>query len=1182
MVQSSGANDPQLLGHEATHVVQQSQMALKPDVNGTPINANPALEQNADDNGERVARHESVKVKGASVTGQPETGMDGANRPPVQRREDGIIQRYIEGRTTSDRNPKAAQKYLEKLGYTENVAKEVVKLATVTESGRKFRYSNLARIAKIMTTKGISANAAFVLNNAPPAPNRPVPNAPPPLPLRPVLGAPVGINNNNAIVNNNNNNNNQHHNAAANNNNVDANNNQLLNANNGNGASLNNVEDQYEAEEKLEELKNSKAKPAKNNNNNQKLNIEEKWDENDDEFNDDHNDAKEDISNNNNNSLPNAPLNNGQASVDFGAAQTNFNVKFSGPVQFPGKKAWLSPDEWMQHSQVQIRGLESEEKKEQAKDINKENSKIESTNLASSSPVSKQQNNLNQGSENIVYLKSVAYLLEQLGFKKHALEKYEIINITTNNGIERLLMLLQVLRTKFETLGLVSESENRDKAEAIYGVLDIINKDLGNYYSSNDLPQPRIYDLLEDIDEFMSKISSYAPNEDEEDYDLENIVHLKDEADILNQFDLKEYAIKVDITNRNSIKILKVLLRTLKEKFGQLGLVSESENKDKAKAIYGILYTIEKDLKKYYENNDPLQPSIKPIGYLLEDMYELMHSISSYLPNQVKKKYPDKNEFGNDEKADINNNNSPLDAPVSPLSNVQDPVDFGAAQSNQLGQPDNSPDLYDDYNNNKIDHRTLILPREWQYSNQFPKEEKETTAHVAEVMKSAELKAYLQHIPIKELAAINAYRESEFIDMNYDLREKTGNSNGVLMAASGLNRLPPVVGTVYRGVSLTFKECEEFGYFKVGEIRTEKAFMSTTIDKRFWMGETAFQIESKGGAKDLRAIAAGGKECEDELLFTPGTEFKVEGVTPLPEVMTSSNVGAIPSRPTVKKPVTVDYLKKRQAKAVVIYLKEIPSKDQDTMYKELGEKYGTININKATEMSKLMLAIGMSMYKRENIHPTTEGYLGDIFENFHVHVLSAIKQISRDPNLSDAVINKLKSGGVSDLEKLADPKSYVKTLLSRWKIHTDIVKKDISNIKEYRRRKEEKRLDKEIVRKKELKKEKRKLTLEKSSNPAGEILKFIKEDIGNGHESLPKTSILTVASFSKYVNIFRELKDDTLLGIIKECRPFYQKGTKYRPHDSMNAIAQKNVNLTKKHTAVLFRYIKKYWNLALG
>ena len=86
VVQSSGANDPKLLGHEATHVVQQSQMALKPDVKGAPINANPALEQNADDNGDRIARNEPVMVKGvrtlnklAGTTNSPESSQ------PMQR-----------------------------------------------------------------------------------------------------------------------------------------------------------------------------------------------------------------------------------------------------------------------------------------------------------------------------------------------------------------------------------------------------------------------------------------------------------------------------------------------------------------------------------------------------------------------------------------------------------------------------------------------------------------------------------------------------------------------------------------------------------------------------------------------------------------------------------------------------------------------------------------------------------------------------------------------------------------------------------------------------------------------------------------------------------------------------------------------------------------------------------------
>ncbi|MEO0535626.1 MAG: DUF4157 domain-containing protein, partial [Cyanobacteria bacterium P01_A01_bin.123] len=78
VVQSSGANDPKLLGHEATHVVQQSQMALKPDVNGTPINADRALEKNADDNGERVVRNEPVSVQGVGISGQTVESQTGA------------------------------------------------------------------------------------------------------------------------------------------------------------------------------------------------------------------------------------------------------------------------------------------------------------------------------------------------------------------------------------------------------------------------------------------------------------------------------------------------------------------------------------------------------------------------------------------------------------------------------------------------------------------------------------------------------------------------------------------------------------------------------------------------------------------------------------------------------------------------------------------------------------------------------------------------------------------------------------------------------------------------------------------------------------------------------------------------------------------------------------------------
>ena len=142
VVQSSGANDPKLLGHEATHVVQQSQMALKPDVNGTPINANPALEQNADDNGERVARNESVWVAGTAVEAE-ETGSL-ANRSVQQQSKEQlrsalrqeprnhIIQRQIL-KSYSDINDPAftsateAYKFLRAKGYSDKLSHNLVK-----------------------------------------------------------------------------------------------------------------------------------------------------------------------------------------------------------------------------------------------------------------------------------------------------------------------------------------------------------------------------------------------------------------------------------------------------------------------------------------------------------------------------------------------------------------------------------------------------------------------------------------------------------------------------------------------------------------------------------------------------------------------------------------------------------------------------------------------------------------------------------------------------------------------------------------------------------------------------------------------------------------------------------------------------------------------------------------------
>jgi hypothetical protein len=71
-----------LLGHELTHVVQQRAGRVPvPQGKGTPINADPALEAEADELGAKAARGEQVTVAGASSSLQRKS----ANTAPIQR-----------------------------------------------------------------------------------------------------------------------------------------------------------------------------------------------------------------------------------------------------------------------------------------------------------------------------------------------------------------------------------------------------------------------------------------------------------------------------------------------------------------------------------------------------------------------------------------------------------------------------------------------------------------------------------------------------------------------------------------------------------------------------------------------------------------------------------------------------------------------------------------------------------------------------------------------------------------------------------------------------------------------------------------------------------------------------------------------------------------------------------------
>jgi hypothetical protein len=76
-----------LIGHELTHVVQQrAGIVSAPQGKGAPINADPTLEAEADQQGMRAARGEPTTVRGASTGTQPKADA-GAG---------GVIQRFTE------------------------------------------------------------------------------------------------------------------------------------------------------------------------------------------------------------------------------------------------------------------------------------------------------------------------------------------------------------------------------------------------------------------------------------------------------------------------------------------------------------------------------------------------------------------------------------------------------------------------------------------------------------------------------------------------------------------------------------------------------------------------------------------------------------------------------------------------------------------------------------------------------------------------------------------------------------------------------------------------------------------------------------------------------------------------------------------------------------------------------
>ncbi|MCU0696021.1 MAG: ADP-ribosyltransferase domain-containing protein [Myxococcaceae bacterium] len=141
----------------------------------------------------------------------------------------------------------------------------------------------------------------------------------------------------------------------------------------------------------------------------------------------------------------------------------------------------------------------------------------------------------------------------------------------------------------------------------------------------------------------------------------------------------------------------------------------------------------------------------------------------------------------------------------------------------------------------------------------------------------------LKKVALDDLIGLREYTADGYKAMNEGLRGSRtalkATAPVVKTAASALNQLPEVKGTVYRGANL---DAERLAKYKVGEVVTERGFTSTTVNKAMVMGQTAeqqfnknsmFVIKSAGGGRDVSILSQFPEE--KEVLFGPGTEFKV-------------------------------------------------------------------------------------------------------------------------------------------------------------------------------------------------------------------------------------------------------------------------------------------------------------------
>jgi hypothetical protein len=131
-----------------------------------------------------------------------------------------------------------------------------------------------------------------------------------------------------------------------------------------------------------------------------------------------------------------------------------------------------------------------------------------------------------------------------------------------------------------------------------------------------------------------------------------------------------------------------------------------------------------------------------------------------------------------------------------------------------------------------------------------------------------------------EMVAIYAYSRADYNDMNMGLRGEEPEflaeyAAQIRVTNSALAKLPAARGTVFRRV----KSGEWLDAYQEGETVTEKAYTSTSNDYDTMLGHAGkgsveFVIKSRTG-RDITQVSGKG-ELENEVLFAPGTRFRVK------------------------------------------------------------------------------------------------------------------------------------------------------------------------------------------------------------------------------------------------------------------------------------------------------------------